>query len=155
MLERTASKELAIAKPPALVVRRLSYCVLVSLTIAAMIGLAVTALEPGGFGALDLILVVLFAVTLPWYVIGFWNATIGFLIMRLARDPVAAVTPAAALVRGDEPITASTSLLMFIRNKPPERAARYLAPPGEGPPAAPAARRFHPSVLRDTAQPPS
>src|SRR5437660_1776973 len=115
MLERTASEELAIAKPPALVLRRLSYCVLVALTIAGMIWLAVTALEPGGFGALDLILVVLFAVTLPWYVIGFWNATIGFLIMRLARDPVAAVTPAAALVRGGEPITASTAVLRLVR----------------------------------------
>jgi membrane glycosyltransferase len=153
MLERTASEELAIAKPPALVVRRLSYCVLVALTIAGMIWLAVKALEPGGFGALDLILVVLFAVTLPWYVIGFWNATIGFLIMRLARDPVAAVTPAAALVRGGEPITASTAILMCIRNEPPERAARYLAPLVEGLAADPAARRFHFYVLSDTDQP--
>src|SRR6266550_2291753 len=118
-----------------------------------MIWLAVTALEPGGFGALDLILVVLFAVTLPWYVIGFWNATIGFLIMRLARDPVAAVTPAAALVRGGEPITASTAILMCIRNEPPERAARYLAPLVEGLAADPAARRFHLYVLSDTDQP--
>ena len=153
MLERTASEELAIAKPPALAVRRLCYCVLVALTIGGMIWLAVTALEPGGFGALDLILVVLFAVTLPWYVIGFWNATIGFLIMRLARDPVAAVTPAAALVRGDEPITASTAILMCIRNEPPERAARYLAPLVEGLAADPAARRFHLYVLSDTDQP--
>ena len=45
MLERTASEELAIAKPPALVLRRLSYCVLVALTIAGMIWLAVTALK--------------------------------------------------------------------------------------------------------------
>src|SRR2546423_11859707 len=153
MLERTASKELAIAKPPALVVRRLSYCVLVSLTIAAMIGLAVTALEPGGFGVLDLVLVVLFAVTLPLYVIGFWNATIGFLIMRLARDPVAAVTPAAARVRGDEPITASTAILMCVRNEPPERAVQYLAPLIEGLAADRNAGRFHVYVLSDTDAP--
>src|SRR6266550_6806171 len=112
MLERTASGELAIAKPPALVLRRLSYCVLVALTIAGMIWLAVTALKPGGFGALDLILVVLFAVTLPWYVIGFWNATIGLLIMRFARDPAVAVLPVAGRVCGDEPITASTAVLL-------------------------------------------
>src|SRR5437764_3287674 len=152
MLERTASEELAIAKPPALVLRRLSYCVLVALTIAGMIWLAVTALEPGGFGALDLVLVVLFAVTLPWYVIGFWNATVGFLIMRLARDPVAAVTPAAR-VRGDEPITASTAILMCTRNEPPERAVQYLAPLIEGLAADRYAGRFHVYVLSDTDAP--
>ena len=52
------------------------------LTIAGLVWLAVVALSPGGFGALDFVLIVLFAVTLPWYVIGFWNATIGLLIMR-------------------------------------------------------------------------
>ena len=96
----------------------------VGLTIAGLIWLAVVALSPGGFGVLDLVLLVLFAVTLPWYVIGFWNATIGLLIMRFARDPVAAVTPVAGRVRGDEPITASTAILLCIRNEPPDRVVR-------------------------------
>src|SRR3989440_3980654 len=147
MLERTASEELAIAKPPALVLRRLSYCVLVALTIAGMIWLAVTALKPGGFGALDLILVVLFAVTLPWYVIGFWNATIGFLIMRLARDPVAIVTPTAAGITGREPITASTAVLICIRNEPPERPAAFLMPLLRGLAASETASHFHIYIL--------
>ena len=43
------------------------------------------ALSPGGFGIVDVVILVLFAVTLPWMVVGFWNATIGFLIMRFAR----------------------------------------------------------------------
>jgi membrane glycosyltransferase len=51
----------------------------------------------------------------------FLNATIGLLIMRFARDPVAAVTPVAGRVRGDEPITASTAILLCIRNEPTER----------------------------------
>ena len=66
--------------------------------------------------------------TLPWYVIGFWNAAIGLLIMRFARDPVAAVTPVAGRIRGDEPITASTAILLCIRNEPPERVVRLLEP---------------------------
>ena len=60
--------------------------------------------------------------------IGFWNATIGLLIMRFARDPVATVTPVAARVRGDEPITASTAILLCIRNEPPDRVVRHLVP---------------------------
>src|SRR3979490_2532508 len=114
MLERTASDQVATAKPPALLARRLLFSTLVGLSITGMGGLPLSALSPGGFGALDVVLVVLFAVTLPWYVIGFWNATIGFLIMRFARDPVAAVTPAAAGVRGDEPITAPTAILLWL-----------------------------------------
>ena len=57
-------------------------------------------LHAAGISALDVALIALFAVTLPWIVIGFWNAVIGLLIMRCARDPVAAVFPAAARVRG-------------------------------------------------------
>src|SRR5205823_2145783 len=115
-----------------------------------LIWLAVIALSPGGFGAVDLILVVLFAVTLPWYVIGFWNATIGLLIMRFARDPVAAVTPGAGRVRGDEPITASTAILLCIRNEPPDRVARLLEPLLAGLAATDMGERFHLYVLSDT-----
>ena len=57
--------------------------------------LAALALAPGGFGVLDLAALVLFAVTLPWMVAGFWNAVIGFIIMRFSADPAAAVLPAA------------------------------------------------------------
>ena len=153
MLERTASDQVATAKPPALLARRLLFSTLVVLSIVGMVWLAVLALSPGGLGTLDLVLIALFAVTLPWYVIGFWNATIGFLIMRLARDPVAAVTPAAARVRGDEPITASTAILMCIRNEPPERTVQYLAPLIEGLAADRNAGRFHLYVLSDTDAP--
>ena len=55
------------------------FAVLVALTMAGSLGLAALALSPGGFGVLDIALLVLFAVTLPWMVIGFWNAVIGFL----------------------------------------------------------------------------
>jgi membrane glycosyltransferase len=124
----------------------------VGLTMAGLIWLAVIALSPGGFGAVDLVLVTLFAVTLPWYVIGFWNATIGLLIMRFARDPVAAVMPVAGRVRGDEPITASTAILLCIRNEPPQRVIRMLEPMMEGLSARGVGERFHVYVLSDTSE---
>ena len=64
--------------------------------------------------------------TLPWFVIGFWNATIGLLIMRFARDPVATVTPVAYGVKETSPIIASTAILLCIRNEPMERVAGLL-----------------------------
>ena len=92
----------------------------------------------------------LFAVTLPWMVVGFWNAVIGFLIMRFAADPIAAVMPMAARIRGDEPITASTAILLCIRNELPERVIRNLEPMLAGLDAAGCGERFHLYVLSDT-----
>jgi membrane glycosyltransferase len=79
--------------------RRAIYGALVALTMAALLWMTVAALSPGGFGIFDLLFLLFFAVTLPWTVIGFWNAVIGFIIMRFARDPLAAVNPPAAQIR--------------------------------------------------------
>ena len=67
------------------------FAVLFAATMAGSLALAALALSPGGFSVIDCALLLLFAVTLPWMVAGFWNAVIGFLIMRLAADPIAAV----------------------------------------------------------------
>src|SRR4029453_137336 len=170
MLERSPRDEVVIAAPAALSAwRPILVFLSVGLTMAGLIWLAVIALSPGGFGAVDLVLVVLFAVTLPWYVIGFWNATIGLLIMRFARDPVAAVMPVSGRVGGGcagyrvgrvvgvagggggaEPITASTAVLLCIRNEPPERVVRMLEPMMEGLAARGVGERFHVYVRSDT-----
>src|SRR5499426_1589021 len=156
MLERSPRDEVLVAAPPALPAlspwRPVLFFTSVALTIAGLIWLAVIALSPGGFSAVDLVLVVLFALTLPWYVIGFWNATIGLPIMRFARDPVAAVMPVAGRVRGNEPITASTAVLLCIRNEPPERIVRMLEPMMEGLAARGVGERFHVYVLSDTSE---
>ena len=90
--------------------RRVFFTLIVAASMAGLVWLLAFALTAGGFGIVDFIVVVLFAVTLPWSVIGFWNATIGLFIMR-AADPVAAVTPVSARVTGDEPIVAQTAIL--------------------------------------------
>ena len=130
--------------------RRVLFVVLFAATMAGSLSLAALALAPGGFGVVDITLLVLFAVTLPWMVAGFWNAVIGFLIMRFAADPVAAVMPMAARIRGDEPVTASTAILLCIRNELPERMIRNLEPMLAGLDAAGCGARFALYVLSDT-----
>jgi membrane glycosyltransferase len=153
MLEPSSRDQtLVAALPPLPPWRPVLFFLSVGLTIAGLVWIAVIALSPSGFGPLDAVLVALFVVTLPWYVIGFWNATIGLLIMRFARDPVAAVMPAAGRVRGDEPITASTAILLCIRNEAPERVARLLEPTMEGLAARGVGGRFHVYVLSDTSK---
>jgi membrane glycosyltransferase len=133
--------------------RRLTFAVLVLGTMAGMIWLMVVALAAGGFGFTDLLLVLLFAVTLPWIAIGFANAVIGLAIMRFAADPIATVIPAAARIRGDEPITASTAILLCIRNELPARLIRNLEPMLAGIAAVGAGDRFHLYVLSDSDDP--
>jgi membrane glycosyltransferase len=91
-------KDLSLTDRPdkEIVGRRALFATLAGLTIAALLALTAHALSAGGFGVADAVLLLLFGLTLPWSVIGFWNASIGFLIMRFARDPVATVLPAAA-----------------------------------------------------------
>jgi membrane glycosyltransferase len=133
--------------------RRAVFAVLFATTMVGSLALAALALAPGGLGVVDWALLLLFAVTLPWMVAGFWNAVIGFAIMRFAADPIAVVMPMAARTRGDEPVTASTAILLCIRNEPPERMIRNIEPLLAGLGAAGCAERFHLYLLSDTSDP--
>jgi len=128
----------------------LLFAVLFVATMAGSLVLAAVALSPGGLGTIDLALLALFAITLPWTVAGFWNAVIGFLIMRFSADPIAAVMPVMSRIQGDEPLTASTAILLCIRNEPPERVIRNLEPMLAGLDLSGYGKRFALYVLSDS-----
>ncbi len=127
--------------------RRVLFAVLFAITMAGSLALMALALSPAGLSIIDCAILALFALTLPWMVIGFWNAVIGFLILRFA-DPTAAVLPVAAGVVGNEALTASTAILLCIRNEQAERMIRNLEPMLAG--FAGTGDRFHVYVLSDT-----
>jgi membrane glycosyltransferase len=152
MLDRSAA--LIEARTDAVVSlagRRALYFSLVGATIAGLLWLAAIAVPPRSLGAVAFL--ALFAVTLPWSAIGFWNACIGFVVMRCASDPVAAVNPLAASIGGDEEIVASTAILMCVRNEAPAQVIRNLRPMLDDLTATQAASRFHLYVLSDTDEP--
>lgn len=134
-------------------VRRLVFAALAAASIGALLVLAGFALSAGGFDLVDLVLLVLFAMTTPWLVIGFWNAAIGFVIMRFARDPSTYVVPQAGRAIPPAAIVASTAILMCVRNEPPDRTMRNLAAMMADIEAAGCADRFHVYVLSDTSMP--
>jgi membrane glycosyltransferase len=140
----------AAAAPENFLRRRALFAALNVATMTGVLWLATLALSPRGLDAIDVTLLALFALTLPWQVIGFWTAAIGFVIMRLCRDPAVFVLPAARRVRGGEPVAASTAVLMCVRNETPERAARNLRPLIAGLVASGFGRHFHVYVLSDT-----
>jgi membrane glycosyltransferase len=131
--------------------RRTLFALLVALTMAAVLWLAAVAVPPTSFGALAFLL--LFTITLPWSVIGFWNAVIGFLVMRFAEDPAVAVNPMAATIRGDEPIVASSAILMCIRNESTDQVIRNLQPLLQGLIYARVEHKFHVYILSDSSFP--
>jgi membrane glycosyltransferase len=130
--------------------RRVLFGALVGATIIAMLSLAVVALSPSGFGFVDALLLLCFALTLPWMVVGFWNAALGFLIARFAQDPLRATFPGAAEVDDDASISASTAILLCIRNERPQRLVRNLRAIISDLAADGAAQHFHVYVLSDT-----
>ena len=133
--------------------RRALFGALVVATIGGMLWLAAVALSPGGFGVIDALLLFCFALTLPWMVVGFWNAAIGFLIARLAANPLRKTIPCAVDVRDDTPITSSTAILLCIRNENPERLVRNLQAMMSGLAATGNASSFRVYVLSDTSDP--
>jgi len=153
MTERTLEDYAAATPADPLTGRRIFFALIVLASMVGLIWLLSFALSAGGFGVVDFILVVMFAVTLPWSVIGFWNATIGLALMRFSDNPVAAVTPVSARVRGDEPITCKTAVLWCVRNEDTERVIRNIEPMMAGLVAADVARQFHVFILSDTNYP--
>src|SRR5450755_4026870 len=153
MLERVTTLSATEEGPLTTVLarRRALFAVLVTATMAATLWLAMVAAPPYSAGGIAFLL--LFTVTLPWSVIGFWNGFIGFLIMRLAQDPAAAVNPLAASIRSDEPVIASTAILMCIRNESPDQVTRNLQPLLDGLVQARVAHLFHVYLLSDSSDP--
>jgi membrane glycosyltransferase len=149
MSDRTLPDYAVTAPADPLTSRRIFFVAVVLASMVGLVWLLSFALSAGGFGVIDFILVVLFAVTLPWSVIGFWNATIGLFIMR-AANPAAVVTPVSARVRGDEPITAKTAILWCVRNEDTGRVIRNIEPMMEGIAASGAAGKFRFFILSDT-----
>lgn len=134
-------------------VRRLVFAALAAASIGGLLVLAGLALSAGGFDRVDLLLLVLFGVTTPWLAIGFWNAAIGFFIMRFTRDPSTYVVPQASRAIPPSAIVASTAILMCVRNEPPDRTIRNLGAMMADIEAAGCADRFHVYVLSDTSLP--
>jgi membrane glycosyltransferase len=149
MSESTLQSYALTAPENTLAGRRIFFALVVLASMVGLIWLLAFALSAGGFGVIDLILVVLFAVTLPWSVIGFWNATFGLFVMR-AADPVATVTPVSGRVKGDEPITVKTAILWCVRNEDAARVIRNIEPMMEGIAASGFAAQFHVFILSDT-----
>ena len=129
--------------------RRWAFALLVTFTVVGMTALMVAALAGNGFDVWDRALTLCFVLTLPWTVIGFWNAVIGLILMR--RRPAAS----RGLDGGDPaaPITLHTGILSCIRNESVTTVARNLDRMIAGLAASGHGERFQVWVLSDSDRP--
>ncbi|MEP4033197.1 glucans biosynthesis glucosyltransferase MdoH [Roseibium polysiphoniae] len=99
--------------------RRIIFAGLVIISFFGLAGLMALTLATGDVGVLKGIIFTCFLLTLPWTIIGFWNAVIGLLTMRLAKDPAAYVCLIATGEK-DAALTSQTAILSCIRDEDAE-----------------------------------
>lgn len=134
----------------AITARRVVFCLLSISSAIFMLWLMHRALSPQVSTPLYATLMILFGFTLPWMVVGFWNALIGLLLCQLSTEPTASVLPREMDITDTEPLTTSTAILLCIRNETPERIERNLETMLKGLAAPGIGEHFHLYVLSDT-----
>lgn len=107
----------AMPKDGALSIRRL---VMFALNAGSMVALGMAMsrlLAANGWSAVSILFLVLFLAGLPWTLLGFWNSVVGFVILRLVRDPVRFTNPALRVTPADSPITTRTAICLTVRHE--------------------------------------
>ena len=133
--------------------RRALFVAAVAISSIAVLVLLGVVLSGDGLGVADIGMLICFGVTLPWTMIGFWNAVIGLVIRACAQDPVVMSCPPARLGRRDVPLRGRTAILMAVHDEDPERVFGHLRSIADGLDAAAQSELFELFVLSDTRDP--
>ncbi len=142
-----------IVSDPAITRRRLVFAVLSLITALLMLYLVHQTLAANTPLVVRIVLLTLFALTLPWMVVGFWNAIIGLVLCQCFKDPNTLVLPASMQMSDSAPLTHSTAILLCIRNESSARLIRNLQVMLDGLVNDRIAAHFHVYVLSDTNDP--
>lgn len=135
---------------------RLRRLLVAGLNLASMAALALAMNEllgSRGWSAPSVVFMAIYLVSVPWTLLGFWNAAIGFVILRLARDPVGYTNPALVDLPADSPIATRTALCLCVRNEDVAATAARLRSMVESLVASGEADSFALHVLSDTSRP--
>lgn len=98
-------------------------------------------------------LLVLALMAMPWYVIGLWNALIGFWLLRRKNGGIDAAVPFVRAANGWSPVRTRTAIVMTVRNEDPRRAFDRLGAVVGSLEATADGKQFDYFVLSDTSDP--
>jgi membrane glycosyltransferase len=133
--------------------RRTVFATLVLTTMGAVFAAFAWLIGRDGLGVLDWLMLACLGLTLPWTIIGFWNAVIGLAILHLERDPAGYVTPMLRDGDAERPLRGRTALLMAVHDEDPEAVFRHLRATVESLDRAGSGDAFDVFVLSDTQDP--
>jgi membrane glycosyltransferase len=133
--------------------RRVGFAFAVAATALGLLWWMAATLFIQKVDAIGLLMLLAFAVTLPWTAIGFWNAAIGLALMVGSRNAAALVAPHLHAADPRQRIESSTALLACIRNEDTGRLSHNLAWMLEGLVASGHAAAFHFYLLSDSDEP--
>lgn len=133
--------------------RRIAFGTCVLATVAGLGVAFAGVLSAHGWTIPEFVMLGCFLVSAPWIVIGFWNAVIGFALLRFCDDPVARVAPCVSKARADDPIEARVAVVMCVRHEDPVRVVRRLDAVFRSLGATGYGDRFDFHVLSDSAKP--
>ena len=132
--------------------RRFLFALATLATMAAALFAMTRVLGAAGLAVSDVVLLACFAAMLPWNVIGFWNALVGFALLYGRRDPVGHVLPALR-TPATGPITDRVAILMPVHNEDPARVIRHLSETVASLDATGEGQAFEIFLLSDTQDP--
>ncbi|GAB3020939.1 glucans biosynthesis glucosyltransferase MdoH [Bowmanella dokdonensis] len=100
--------------------RQWFFFLLVSTSAAAGVGMMTTILMANSLTALEIVLLVLFAISFSWIACAFWSAMIGFALQLLRRDPLSLKPQLQTPLCTDKP-HARTAVVMPVYNEDTDR----------------------------------
>jgi membrane glycosyltransferase len=133
---------------------RRTLVVVLNLVSMAVLALAMgKLLGSGGWKLPEILFMALYLIGLPWTLLGFWNSVIGFVILRLVKDPVGYTNPAMRRTPAFGPILAKTAVCLCVRNEDVAAAFARLRTMIESVAATGEGRHFDFHILSDTSRP--
>ena len=133
--------------------RRALMAMLCLASMAALAWAMGRVLGGGGWSPATVLFMTLYLIGLPWTLLGFWNSVVGFLILRLCKDPVGYANPAVRRTPQDSAIVTRTAVCLCVRNEDAAAAFARLRVMIDSVAATGEAARFDFHVLSDTSRP--
>jgi membrane glycosyltransferase len=138
----------------AIMLLRRAIVILLNVTsLAALAAAMLRVLAVHGWSIPAIIFMLLFLLALPWTLLGFWNAVIGFAIRLFVRDSAAFVNPALRATPADSAIVARVAVCLAIRHEDVEATFARLEAMVVSMKATDWAAAFAFHVLSDSSQP--
>jgi len=114
------------APPLCLRRRRLVFSLLVVATMLLAIAAFAMVIFPGGLNLVELAMLALFTLNLPWVAIGLWNSLIGFALSWTPGGGLARVVPLAGLNGPPRPLFGRVAIVMPVCDEDPACVFRGL-----------------------------